>query len=96
MTATALLETALLMGLLVLAGGSYACLYALGRLWTRSGLVFAGQVCWLIAFGAALVIAFGTPLDVKWKLLLLASAVVYVIIPPITWRYLERLHIDEG
>lgn len=96
MTPTALLETASLMGLLVLAGGSYACLYALGRLWTRPGMVLAGQICWVVAFATALVIAFGTPLEAKWKLLLLASAVLYVIIPPVTWRYLERLHIDEG
>jgi len=27
--------------------------------------------------------------------LILASAVVYAIIPPMTWRYLERLHHEQ-
>ncbi len=96
MTADALLGTALLMGLLVLAGGSYAGLYALGRVRSRPAMVWVGQLCWLVAFGCAVLLAVATPLDFGWKLLLLVSAIVYVVIPPITWRYLERLHIDES
>ncbi|WHZ18086.1 MAG: hypothetical protein OJF55_000235 [Rhodanobacteraceae bacterium] len=96
MTPVALLETAALLGLLVLAGGGYAGLYGLGRLRGRPTLVRAGTVCWVAAFAIALAIAVATPLDLGWKLLVLASAIVYAIIPPATWRYLEHLHVEEG
>lgn len=95
MTPGALIETAVLLGLFVLAGGGYGGLYSIGRLRSRVGLVRAGGVCWAIAFAIALVIALATPLDVGWKALILVSAVVYAIIPPLTWRYLERLHIER-
>lgn len=95
MTPVALIETAVLLGLFVLAGGGYGSLYSVGRLRSRSGLVRAGGACWLAAFGCALAIAALTPLDVGWKLLILASAIVYAVIPPVTWRYLERLHTEE-
>ncbi|MCW5577392.1 MAG: hypothetical protein KIS89_02015 [Dokdonella sp.] len=95
MNPAALLETAALMGLLVLAGGGYGGLYSAGRLWSRPALVRAGQACWLLAFAIALLIAVRSPLDVGWKLLILASALVYAVIPPATWRFLQRLHGDE-
>lgn len=95
MTPTALLETAVLMGLFVLAGGGYGGLYAAGRLRARSGLIRAGGMCWAAAFAIAIAIAALTPLDFGWKLLILASAVVYAIIPPVAWRYLERVHSGE-
>ncbi|HST28370.1 MAG TPA: hypothetical protein VLK26_08395 [Rudaea sp.] len=95
MTPDALLETAALMGLFVLAGGGYGGLYSAGRLWARPVLIRAGEVCWLVAFAIALAIAVWTPLDVGWKLLILASAIVYALIPPFTWRYLERLHHEQ-
>jgi hypothetical protein len=95
MTPTALIETAVLLGLLVLAGGGYGGLYSAGRIWSRPGLIRAGGVCWIAAFALALTIAIRSPLDPGWKLLVLASAVVYAIIPPMTWRYLERLHDEQ-
>lgn len=96
MTPEKLLFTAVLMGLFVLAGGGYGGLYGLGRLWSRTALVRAGQACWVLAFGIAVAIASATPLHVGWKLLILASAVVYGVVPPLTWRYMQRLHVDEG
>lgn len=95
MSAAALLETAVLLGLFVLAGGGYGGLYSIGRLRARQGLVRAGGACWGAAFTLALAIFALTPLDVGWKLLILASALVYAVIPPVTWRYLERLHTVE-
>lgn len=95
MTPDALIPTTVLMGLCVLAGGAYAGLYSAGRLTARVGLIRAGNACWLIAFGLALAIAALTPLDAGWKLLILVSAVLYAVIPPLTWRYLHRLHVDE-
>lgn len=95
MTPTALIETAALLGLFVLAGGGYGSLYSAGRLWSRPALMRAGAVCWAVAFALALVIAIRSPLDPGWKLLILASAVVYAAIPPLTWRYLERMHDEQ-
>ncbi len=95
MTPRALLETSLLLGLFVLAGGGYGGLYSIGRVAARPSLVRAGRICWLMALAIALVITFTTPLDAGWKLLILASAVVYAVIPPVTWRYLERTHSDQ-
>jgi hypothetical protein len=96
MTPQALLETAVLLGLFVLAGGGYGGLYSIGRIAARPWLVRAGRVCWIIALAIALVITFATPLDAVWKLLVMASAVVYAAIPPVIWRYLERTHSDQG
>ncbi|MBS0569832.1 MAG: hypothetical protein JSS28_04450 [Proteobacteria bacterium] len=95
MTASALIETAALLGLFVLAGGGYGSLYSVGRLWARPALIRAGSVCWIAAFALALTIALRTPLDIGWKLLILASALVYAVIPPLIWRYLERLHHEQ-
>lgn len=95
MTPAALLETAVLLGLFAAAGGGYGGLYSLGRLWARPRMVRAGGVCWAIAFVIATVIAVDTPLDPGWKWLVMASAMVYAFIPPLTWRYLERQHHAE-
>ena len=95
MSPTALLETAMLMGLFVLAGGGYGGLYRLGRLRAQPAMVRAGGICWGIAMLIALAIAVDTPLDPGWKLLILVSALVYAVIPPMTWRYLERLHDEQ-
>ncbi len=95
MTPTALIETSLLMGLFVLAGGAYGALYAFGRLRSHPNLVRLGRVCCALAFGCAVAITVLTPLDSGWKLLILVSAAVYIIIPPITWRHLEREHTQE-
>lgn len=96
MTPFELIGTAALLGLFVLAAGGYASLYSIGRMWARPALVRGGRACWALAFAIAVAIAVVTPLDVGWKLLILASAIVYAVIPPATWHYLERTHIEEG
>ena len=40
---------------------------------------------------AAAIAAF-TPLEFGWKVLVVASCIAYLPIPPVTWRYLENLH----
>lgn len=95
MTATSLIGTALLLGLFVLAGGAYAGLYSIGRLRSRPGWVRLGRLCYLAAFLCAIAVGTLTPLDIEWKLLILASAIAYAAIPPLTWHYLERLHANE-
>lgn len=96
MTPQALLQTAALLGVFVLAGGAYASLYSLGRLRACPRLIQASAACWVLALICAGFIAIASPLEFGWKLLILASAVVYVVIPPLTWRYLQRLHSEEG
>lgn len=96
MTPGALIETAVLLGLFVLAGGGYGGLYSIGRLSARPLLVRLGLACWSLAFALAVVIALATPLDPGWKALILGSAIAYAVIPPVTWHYLERTHVDTG
>ncbi|WHZ11363.1 MAG: hypothetical protein OJF60_001802 [Burkholderiaceae bacterium] len=95
MTPDALITTTVLMGLLVLAGGAWAVLYCVGRMRARGALVRAGIASYGVALALALVIAVVSPLDFGWKLLIVASALAYAAIPPITLRYLERMHSDE-
>lgn len=94
MTAQALIQTAVMMGLLVLAGGAWGVLYCLGHARARHDLLRAGQACYALALALALAIGLLSPLSLGWKLLILGSALAYAAIPPVTLRYLERLH-DE-
>lgn len=95
MTPAALIQTSILLGLFVLAGGGYAGLYSVGRLRARADWVRLGRLCYLAALACAIAIGTLSPLDFGWKLLILASAAAYAVIPPLTWRYLERLHAHE-
>jgi len=95
MTPEALIQTTVLMGLLVLSGGAWGVLYCLGKARSRSDLVHAGMACYVLALGLALAISLYSPLSFGWKLLIVASALAYAAIPPVTLRYLERLHEGE-
>jgi hypothetical protein len=81
---------------MVLAAGAYALLYGAARLKESRGLLLLARVAYgaLALDAAGLVLA--TPLAPAWKLLIAASALAYLGIPPITWRYLEHTHRDEG
>lgn len=92
MTPAALILTTTLMGLLVLAGGSWAVLYCLARLRAQPALLHAARGCWALALALAAAIALATPLALGWKLLIVASALAYAAIPPITLRWLQALH----
>lgn len=92
MNAFAVLGTAALLGLFVLMGGGYGGLYSFGRLWHSRLLLWLGRACCAVAVAVAVCIALFTPLHFGWKLLILFSAAMYVVIPPMTWRYMEKLH----
>jgi hypothetical protein len=81
---------------MVLAAGGYALLYGAARFKNSRGLlVLAGLAYAVLALDTgALVLA--TPLTSAWKLLIAASALAYLGIPPVTWAYLQRIHRDEG
>ncbi len=95
MTPRTMVATALLLGALVAAAGVYGLLYCLSRLWNRRGLRIGSYVSYTaLSVIAALLVAL-TPLNVGWKVLIAASAVADLVIPPVTWRYLTRLHRGE-
>ena len=90
-----LLQTALLLGVYVALAGLYGLTYAVARLGTapylREAPVVTGVLHVLI--GAAVVL--GTPLAPPWKGLIVASSAAVIVIPPLTWRLLQRSHETE-
>ena len=95
MSAPHLLQTALLLGVYVALAGLYGLLYAIARLGTAplvgGAAAVAGTLHGLI--GAAVVL--WTPLQMPWKGLILASSAAVIVIPPLTWRLLQRSHETE-
>ena len=92
MSALATLETGLFLGLYALLAGIWGILWALGRL--RPNPIFARSA--VAAYGlhmlAALAIVLWTPLAAGWKCLIVGSSLAFLVIPPITWRLLQRTH----
>jgi uncharacterized membrane protein HdeD (DUF308 family) len=96
MSAGAFLATSLLLGAFVLCAGIYGLLYGAARLRQSVGLLRAAVLaCGVLCLIAAAVVV-ATPLEAAWKALIVASALVYCAIPPVTWRYLQRTHRDHG
>ncbi len=92
MSPAALIVTALLLGLFVLTGGGYGLLYCAGRLRHSRRLLASGYVCYGLQVLIVAVILAATPLTAGWKALVVLSGAAYAAIPPVTWRYLDRLH----
>lgn len=95
MTPDKLITTALMLGAYVILAGAYGLLYSLAVVFERPPLRSAGYLFYLLHFLLMLTIVYATPLGGWWKLLIAASSVAYLAIPPITWRYLTRIHRDE-
>lgn len=95
MTPEGFLVTSALLGFMVLAAGAYGAFYVVARMTERRCLLrFAALAYALLAIDAASVVV-ASPLEPAWKALIAASAVAYLGIPPMTWRYLKRMHDDE-
>ena len=96
MSPSVFLLTSLSLGFMVLAAGAYALLYGAAQFKKSRALLFlAGLAYGALALDAAgLLLA--TPLDLAWKLLIAASALAYLGIPPFVWRHLQRTHREEG
>jgi hypothetical protein len=92
----ALLVTSSLLGFMVLAAGAYALLYGVARLKGSRGLLIAAGFAYGVLALDAVGIIWATPLAPAWKLLIAASALAYLGIPPLTWRYLRHTHREEG
>lgn len=90
------LLTSSLLGIMVLAAGAYALLYGAARFRrSRDLLIGAGLAYAMVVLDAAGIVL-ATPLAPAWKLLIAASALGYFAIPPLTWRYLQHTHREEG
>ncbi len=95
MTPHAMAETAILLGAFVAAAGSYGLLYCLFRLWNRPALRIGSYLSCAALYAVAAILVMYSPLYFGWKVLIAASCAAYTAIPPVTWRYLTRLHREE-
>ncbi|HET7362958.1 MAG TPA: hypothetical protein VFJ70_05210 [Burkholderiales bacterium] len=84
--------TSLALGGFVLLAGCYGLLYCAGRLRDNRALIYGAYAAYAAQVLVALGIASLSSLGGWWKLLIAASALAYLPIPPVTWRYLENLH----
>lgn len=95
MTDTSLRTLLLAAMLMVMAAGSYATCYALGRLLMKKSFrvtayIFGGLT---VASMVAMICAEGLPL--LWKGLLLLSGIVYVVLPQGMWWLVRTVHARE-
>jgi hypothetical protein len=84
--------TSAALGLIVLAGGAYGVLYAVGMTRLSRSLERASYACYAAQLLTVLTVCLASPLDPQWKLFIAVSGVVYGFIPPATWRLLEKIH----
>lgn len=96
MTAQDFLFTAILLGMFVACAGCYGLLYSFGRLRLSHTLKFLAFGAYMLQGIVTAILVAHTPLETGWKLLLVASFLIYAGIPPITWRHLERTHESFG
>ncbi len=95
MTPRAMVATALLLGAFVAAAGAYGLLYCLWRLWDRPLLRTWSHLSYAALCAITAMVVVLTPLYFGWKVMIAVSCAVYLMIPPVTWRYLTRLHRRE-
>ena len=96
MTPSMFIFTSLSLGFMVLAAGAYALLYGAARFKCSRVLLLLASLAYAMLALDAVIVLLTTPLDPAWKLLIAASALAYLGIPPVTWRFLQRTHRDEG
>jgi hypothetical protein len=87
-----LLRTAFLLGGLVFLGGCYGILYGIGRLVSRPAIQLAGFACYVLQCAITLGIVALSPLTGPWKLVVVVGTLGFLVIPPVTWRFVERTH----
>jgi hypothetical protein len=95
MIGVAYLETALLLGVYVLLAGGYGLLYSVARIRADTRIERAARMVYGLHALASVSVVVWTPLLAGWKVLIVATSVAFLAIPPITWRYLQRSHIAE-
>lgn len=90
-----MVDTALMLGAMVTAAGAYGLFYCAAHLFRSLVFRAISIASYVVLVELAIAIALISPLDFGWKALVVASAAVYLVIPPATWRYLTRLHQGE-
>lgn len=92
MSALAILETGLMLGLYVLLAGAWGVLYAVAHLRKTRVVGHLATAAYGLHALTAFIIILGTPLTAAWKCLIAASSLVILVIPPLTWRFLQHSH----
>lgn len=92
MSGVLLIETAPWLGLTVLLAGCYGILYGVGRLTRRRAVSLAAFGCYGAQCALAGAIVLLAPLASDWKFVLIFFTLGFLVIPPVTWRFLERTH----
>ena len=87
-----LLISSALLGAFVLCGGIYGVSYSFGVIWRRRSLRGAAYVAFACQAAICLILLAYAPLLAVWKALIAISCVLYYFVPPVTLRYLVRLH----
>jgi hypothetical protein len=95
MSALATLETGLLLGLYALLAGIWGVLWALAQLRPMPIVARSAVAAYGLHTLAALTIILWTPLGFGWKCLVVGSSLAFLVVPPITWRLLQRTHDNE-
>jgi hypothetical protein len=96
MSALAILETGLMLGLYVLLAGAWGVLYTLAHFRKTPIFGHSAPAAYGLHALTALIIVLGTPLGPGWKCLIVGSSLIFLAIPPITWRFLQHTHRYEG
>lgn len=96
MSPAVFLVTSSLLGFMVLAAGAYALLYSAARFRESRALLVAAGLAYAALTLDTAVIVLATALAPPWKLLIATSGLAYLTIPPLTWRYLQCTHGEEG
>ncbi len=91
MSGAEFLVTSTLLGVFILLAGSYGVLYALGRLRESGRLMAAAFSSYALQCAAAAALVAFAPLG-GWKVVIALSCLLYLPLPPLTWRYMTRLH----
>jgi hypothetical protein len=95
MSEIGLLQSALLLGLYVALAGSYGLVYTIARIQDAISLYRLSLVLYGLHGLTAIAIVAWTPLHIGWKGLIVASSAAFLVIPPLTWRLLQRTHEPE-
>ena len=95
MNALATLEAALLLGLYVALAGIWGVLWTLAQLRQTALFWRSAAAAYALHMLAALAIVLGMPLGVGWKCLIVGCSLLFLAIPPMTWRFLQRTHENE-
>jgi peptidoglycan/LPS O-acetylase OafA/YrhL len=94
-TELALLKTALSLGAFILLAGCYGVFYGIGKLANWRAMRFAGYACYGLQSAMAFGITELSPLSHPWKIVIIVGTLSFLVIPPITWRFVERTHESE-